>query len=55
MIQGDDDGTVAVESAKIEGMADSRLVDENHTFIVRSQFVAREIIYFLKNGHFSEG
>ncbi len=54
LIQGDDDGTVAVESAKIEGMADFLLVDENHTFIMRSQSVAREIIFFLRNGRFSE-
>lgn len=53
LIPGEDDGTVGVESAKLEGMADFLVVDENHTYIVRSKEVAREVLYFLRNGRFS--
>ncbi len=53
MIPGKDDGTVGVESAKLEGMADFLIVDENHNRILRSQPVAREVVFFLRNGRFT--
>jgi pimeloyl-ACP methyl ester carboxylesterase len=53
LIPGDDDGTVAVDSARIEGMKDFRVVDESHTFIVRSPEVIAEVIHFLEHGEFS--
>ncbi len=53
LIPGDDDGTVAVDSARIEGMKDFRVVDESHTFIVRSPEVIAEVIHFLGHGEFS--
>ena len=53
LIPGDDDGTVAVESARIEGMADFRVVPSTHTFIMRSPEVASEMLHFLATGRFS--
>jgi pimeloyl-ACP methyl ester carboxylesterase len=53
LIPGDDDGTVAVESARIEGMADFRVVPSTHTFIMRSPEVASETLHFLATGRFS--
>jgi pimeloyl-ACP methyl ester carboxylesterase len=52
LIPGDDDGTVSVASARIEGMADFRVVHENHTFILTSPAVVWQAIYFLEHGTF---
>jgi pimeloyl-ACP methyl ester carboxylesterase len=53
LIPGADDGTVAVASARVAGMADFRVVPETHTFIMRSADVAREVWHFLETGRFS--
>jgi pimeloyl-ACP methyl ester carboxylesterase len=53
LIPGDDDGTVAVASAQVAGMSDFRVVPETHTFIMRSDAVAREVWHFLQTGRFS--
>jgi pimeloyl-ACP methyl ester carboxylesterase len=52
LIPGEDDGTVAVASARVEGMADFRVVHENHTFIVTSPQVVWQAIHFLEHGAF---
>jgi pimeloyl-ACP methyl ester carboxylesterase len=52
LIPGDDDGVVAVERARIEGMADFRVVNENHTNIMRSDEVIAEAIHFLEHESF---
>jgi pimeloyl-ACP methyl ester carboxylesterase len=52
LIPGDDDGVVAVERARIDGMADFRVVNENHTNIMRSDEVITEAIHFLANERF---
>jgi pimeloyl-ACP methyl ester carboxylesterase len=54
LIPGEDDGTVGVESARIEGMKDFRVVPENHTFIMRSPEVIAEVIHFLAHGEFTK-
>jgi alpha-beta hydrolase superfamily lysophospholipase len=54
LIPGDDDGTVAVASARVEGMADFRVVHENHGFIVTSPRVVWQAIHFLEHGSFDE-
>ena len=53
LIPGDDDGTVAVASARVEGMADFRVVHENHTFIVTSPQAVWQSIHFLEHGSFA--
>ncbi|MCP5039614.1 MAG: hypothetical protein GY944_01210, partial [bacterium] len=54
LITGEDDGTVAVESARLEGMADFLVVAKTHTFIMHSLDVAREIVHFLNEGRFTK-
>lgn len=54
IIPGDSDGTVGVESARLEGMDDFITVAHSHTFLMRSEGVAAETIHFLENGRFSD-
>ncbi|MCP4038461.1 MAG: alpha/beta fold hydrolase [bacterium] len=54
LITGEDDGTVAVESARLEGMADFLVVTKSHTFIMHSQDVAMEVVHFLNEGRFTK-
>jgi pimeloyl-ACP methyl ester carboxylesterase len=53
VIPGSSDGTVSIESTKLEGMTDFISVDESHTFIMRSPLVAEQTIEFLRNGRFA--
>jgi hypothetical protein len=52
VVPGADDGKVAVERAKVEGMADFLVVPYGHTFIMGRQAVAEQTIHFLRAGHF---
>ena len=52
MIPGDDDGAVAVESAKVAGMADFIVVPYTHTFIMNAEEVHRQTVHFLESGRF---
>lgn len=52
ILPGEDDGTVTVESAKLPGMTDFVTVPHSHTFIMRSEDVARLTIHFLRHGRF---
>jgi triacylglycerol lipase len=52
MIPGPDDGQVAVERAKVEGMTDFLIVPYGHTFIMRHEAVAQQTVHFLRTGHF---
>jgi triacylglycerol lipase len=52
IIPGEDDGKVAVESAKLAEMKDFLVVDSSHAFIMKSDKVIEQILYFLKKGHF---
>lgn len=52
VIEGANDGTVSVESARIPGMRDFLELDVSHTFIVRDAEVARQAIVFLRSGAF---
>lgn len=52
IIPGDDDGKVSVESAKVEGMSDYLVLAHSHPFIMRSESVIKQSLYFLRHGRF---
>ena len=52
LIPGEDDGKVSIKNARLEGMKDFLVVPHSHTFIMQSETVIDQIIYFLKNGKF---
>lgn len=52
LIPGEDDGSVAVESAKLEGMKDFLVVPVSHTFLAYDSDVADQAIHFLQQGRF---
>jgi pimeloyl-ACP methyl ester carboxylesterase len=47
------DGKVTVEEAKVEGMADFRVLPANHTFILSDAETFRQVLHFLREGHFT--
>jgi hypothetical protein len=53
MLPGEDDGSVTVESARLEGMADYLVLDTGHTFIMNNDAVIRQTLFFLENGRFA--
>lgn len=53
VIPGESDGTVSVASTQLPGMSDFTIVASSHTFIMRSERVARLIVAFLKRGRFT--
>ncbi|MFV0477120.1 MAG: esterase/lipase family protein [Parahaliea sp.] len=53
LISGDDDGKVSIESAKLEGMADFKVVASTHPFIMKDrQDVWPLVLNFLRDGRF---
>jgi len=52
IIPESDDGKVAVEKTKLEGMMDFIALPHTHTFMMRSSSVIRQTIHFLRNGRF---
>ena len=50
---GPNDGKVSVESAKLEGMADSLVVPGSHTWIMWRAETSRQVLAFLQHGHFA--
>ena len=52
LIPGVDDGKVSIESAKVDGMSDFLVVHESHPFIMNSDYVMAETVYFLRYGSF---
>jgi triacylglycerol lipase len=55
MLPGEDDGTVTVESARLDGMTDFLVLDSGHTFVMNKDEVIRQTLLFLENGHFDHG
>jgi pimeloyl-ACP methyl ester carboxylesterase len=52
MIPGEDDGTVSVASARLEGMSDFLLLPVSHTMILHSREAADQTLTFLRTGRF---
>lgn len=52
LIPRKDDGKVSIESAKLEGMTDFLVLPHTHVFIMKSDGVIDQILYFLKKGRF---
>lgn len=55
LIPGKDDGKVSVESAKVEGMQDYRVVHSAHPFIMKNREVMGLALEFLRYGKFGAG
>ncbi len=52
LIPGDDDGTVSVRSAKLDGMSDFLEHPRSHTFILSDRVVAEQVVHFIESGRF---
>ncbi len=52
LIPGEDDGTVSVNSTKIEGMKDHIIINTTHSLLLSNQNVIEEVEYFITNGNF---
>lgn len=52
IIPGEDDGKVAVENTRLEGMRDFLVVSVSHPFLMKSPEVIRQAIHFLRSGRF---
>lgn len=51
-VDGDSDGKVALEEAKLQGMEDFLVVPNGHTFLMSDSKVMGQIIHFLQYGKF---
>ncbi len=53
LIPGLDDGKVAVDRTRVDGMRDFLVVHASHPFIMRTDEVIRQTLHFLRNGRFA--
>jgi hypothetical protein len=53
LIPGPDDGRVAVESTKLDGMTDFLVVPSVHPLIMNDRGVIQQTIHFLVHGYFN--
>ncbi len=52
MLPGADDGKVAVEKTRLEGMNDHIIMNVSHPFIMKNNKVIQQVIHYLKHGKF---
>jgi pimeloyl-ACP methyl ester carboxylesterase len=52
LLPEENDGTVSVASARLEGATDFIVVEANHTFIMQEPEVAEQVIHFIREGRF---
>ncbi len=52
MIPGADDGKVAVERTRVEGMSDFLVVPYSHTYVMMREDVIYQVAHFLEHGEF---
>ncbi|WP_227977799.1 hypothetical protein [Arenimonas daejeonensis] len=45
---------MTVDEARVEGMADFRVLPANHTFILSDDEAIRQVKHFLRDGRFSD-
>jgi triacylglycerol lipase len=54
-IPGPDDGKVAVERTKLDGMRDFTTIAASHTFVLWKDVTVKQVVEFLKTGRFGRG
>lgn len=52
---GPSDGKVSVARAQVEGMVDFLVLPCGHSLIMRKAAVQRQVVHFLRHGHFNRG
>ncbi len=52
IIDGENDGKVSVENAKLEGMKDFLVVPASHPFIMKNDIAIMQTLHFLEHGQF---
>jgi len=55
LIPGTDDGKVSIESARLEGMKDFRVIPATHPFIMNNKLAITQTLAFLAEGKFASG
>lgn len=53
IIEGEDDGKVSIESAKLEGMQDFLVIEATHPFIMKNDIAIKQTKYFFKHAKFN--